>query len=191
MPAERLRARLPALQFVVAGSRAAFALWFYAYHMRRILLTCAIVLLSLASNACREEGVVIVRRLQFVGVSAVDESRLRSVLATRQSARLPWSRKQLFNRTRFEADLKRIEAFYGDRGYPDARVTSFDVQLSDEQDAVDVTLTVFEGDPVLVAAIEFIGFTVIPPYSYNDLKNRIPLQVGHPRDRQQVIAAGE
>ena len=45
---------------------------------------------------------------------------------------------------------KRIVAFYKDRGYPDAKVTSFDVKLNDKQDAVAVTVNIDEGQPVLV-----------------------------------------
>jgi len=159
--------------------------------MRRVLHSCGLVLLSLAGSACREDGTVTVRRLQFVGVEAVETSQLNGVLATRESSKLPWGRKQVFNRARFEADLKRVEAFYADRGYPGARVTGFDVRLNDKQDAVDVTLTVSEGDPVLVAVIQFDGFTVVPPGRVNELKDRVPLRVGNPRDRQQVIAARE
>ena len=88
----------------------------------------------------------------FNGVSAVDEARLKDALATRQSSKLPWGKKAYFDRSRFDADLKRIQAFYADRGYPDARVTGFDVKLNDKQDAVDLTVTIAEGEPVRVAA---------------------------------------
>ena len=75
---------------------------------------------------------------------------------------MPWGKKAYFDRSRFDADLKRIQAFYADRGYPDARVTGFDVKLNDKQDAVDMTVTIAEGEPVTVAAIDFVGFDVIP-----------------------------
>ena len=41
----------------------------------------------------------------------------------KRGSRLPWGRKRFFDRRAFDADLKRIEAFYRDRGFPDARVT--------------------------------------------------------------------
>lgn len=159
--------------------------------MRRSILSLGLVLIAVASGACREEGTVIVRSLRFEGVEAVDEGRLKSVLATRQSSKLPWGRTLYFNRARFDADLKRIQAFYSDRGYPDARVTGFDAQLNDKQDAVDVTITISEGEPVRVAAIEFVGFDSIPPGHLDDLKQRIPLKVTSPRDRQLVITTHE
>jgi outer membrane protein assembly complex protein YaeT len=159
--------------------------------MRRTILGLGLVLIVLAGNACREEGTVTVHSLRFDGVTAVDETLLKGVLATRQGSKLPWGRKLNFNRTRFDADLKRILAFYADRGYPDARVTGFDVRLNDKQDAVDVTLTISEGEPVRVAAIEFVGFDSIPAGHLNGLKQRVPLKVTKPRDRQLVITSHE
>ncbi len=143
------------------------------------------------SAACKEGGTVKVHSLSFTGVKAVDESRLKDALATRQSSKIPWGRKYFFDRTRFDADLKRMQAFYADRGFPDARVTGFDVKLNDTQDQVDLSVTIAEGAPVLVQAIDFSGFDGIPPAHLADLKNRIPLKVGQPRDRQLVVSARE
>jgi len=151
----------------------------------------AIVVLALATTACKEEGTITVHSLKFTGVKAVDESRLKGALATRQSAKLPWGRKAYFDRSRFDADLKRIQAFYSDRGYPDARVTGFDVKLNDKQDAVDVTLAIVEGEPVRIASVEFVGFDPLPAAHLTDLRNRAPIKPGAPRDRQLVVATHE
>src|SRR6059036_2272227 len=137
-----------------------------------------LVLLPLAAGACKEEGTIQVHKIAFKGVKAVDTSRLKNALATRESSWLPWGKKNYFDRSRFDADLKRIQAFYADRGYPDARVTGFDVKLNDKQDAVDVVVTITEGEPVRVAAIEFVGFDAIPQAHLDDLKSRAPLKVG-------------
>ncbi|HYM22856.1 MAG TPA: BamA/TamA family outer membrane protein, partial [Vicinamibacterales bacterium] len=154
---------------------------------------CAIALLAAAALAsgCKEEGTIKVHRLIFKGVKAVDESRLKDALATRQSSRIPWGRKYFFDRSRFDADLKRIQAFYADRGYPDARVTGFDVKLNDKQDAVDLTVTIAEGDPVRVAAINFAGFDGIPADHFKQMQAAAPLKVGQPRDRQLVVSTHE
>src|SRR5437870_1530122 len=137
--------------------------------MRRTVLAITLAGSCLAGGACKEEGTITVHSLSFKGVTAVDGSRLRAALATRENAKvpvvgwqLPWGRKNFFDRSRFDADLKRIEAFYADRGYPDARVTGFDVKLNKKQNAADVTLTIAEGEPIRVAAIDLEGFGVIP-----------------------------
>jgi outer membrane protein assembly complex protein YaeT len=159
--------------------------------MCRRLPTGLVIALCLTAAACREEGAVQVKKLEFSGVQAVEESRLRGALATRQSSRLPWGRKYYFDRGRFDADLKRIEAFYADRGYPDARVTSFDVQLNDAQDAVEITVSVAEADPVLVTAVNLTGFADVPTDRLDELKNRLPIKVGQPRDRALIVTSHE
>ena len=159
--------------------------------MRRSVFGPLLAGLLLAAAGCKEEGTVVVHSLNFNGVMAVDAARLRAALATQQSARLPWSKKTYFDRSRFDADLKRIQAFYADRGYPDARVSSFDVKLNDKQDSVDITVTIEEGQPVKVAAMDFVGFDAIPSAHFDTLKKQIPLKVGEPRDRQLVVTTHE
>jgi outer membrane protein insertion porin family len=156
----------------------------------------ALVAFATIASACNDEGTIQVHSLKFNGVKAVDADRLRDALATRQTAwsrrhGLPWGKKAYFDRSRFDVDLKRIQAFYNDRGYPDARVTAFDVKLNDKQDQVDVTLTIAEGEPVKLAQIDFAGFDVIPPDHLDQLKKQLPLKIGQPRDRQLVVTAHE
>ena len=154
----------------------------------RMLQACALLVtlcLLTAVGACKEgeEAPVRVAHLKFTGIKAVKEGQLRSVLATMQSSRLPWGAKHYFTRQQFEADLKRIVAFYRDRGYPDATVKSFDVKLNQKQDAADITIHVDEGRPVVVEQIEFNGLDVLPPAHLKALESRIPLKKGSPLDR--------
>ena len=147
-----------------------------------------LALVAGATAACKEDGTIKVHSLTFQGVNVVDEARLESALATKESSWIPWGKKYYFDRARFDADLKRIKAFYADRGYPDARVTGFDVKLNNTQDGVDITVTVSEGEPVKVAAVDFVGFDVVPAAHLVDLKSKTPLNVGQPRDRQLVVS---
>jgi outer membrane protein assembly complex protein YaeT len=157
----------------------------------RALCRLAVVCLAIAAAGCKEEGTIKVHSLKFNGVDAVDAGRLKNALATKESSWIPWGKKAYFDRSRFDADLKRIQAFYADRGYPDARVTGFDVKLNDKQDQVDISLNIAEGDPVVVEAVKFEGFDVIPADRVNRLRKQQPLQVGKPRDRQLVVTAHE
>jgi outer membrane protein assembly complex protein YaeT len=156
--------------------------------MRARWSVCAILVCTLSMFGCQDDGTVVVHSLKFNGVHSVDEGRLKGALATKPSSRIPWGKKYFFDRTRFDADLKRIQAFYADRGFPDARVTAFDVKLNDKQDGVDLTVTISEGKPVLVAAVSFDGFEGIPPEHLAELKDKAPLKVGQPRDRQVVLS---
>jgi outer membrane protein assembly complex protein YaeT len=150
-----------------------------------------ILLTAVAAGACHDEGDIEISSLDFIGVERVDKGALTSALQTKRGSRLPWGRNRFFDRTAFEADLKRIEAFYRDRGFPDARVTSFDVQLSDAQDKVDVTVTISEGEPVVVSAIELAGFDVLDEGERKTLQDALPLRVEQPFDRQLAVASRE
>jgi outer membrane protein insertion porin family len=155
----------------------------------RVLLF--VLLVALVTGACREEGDIEISSIKFDGVESVDKGALTNALVTKRGSRLPWGRKRFFDRSAFEADLKRIEAFYLDRGFPDARVSSFDVQLNDTQDKVDVTLTIAEGEPILVSDIELAGFDVLTEDERNALDATLPLRPEQPLDRQLAVASRE
>jgi outer membrane protein assembly factor BamA len=157
----------------------------------RVLSRVALLAIALSAIGCKDEGTIKVHSLQFNGVKAVDEGRLKDALATKQSSKIPWGKKAYFDRSRFDADLKRIQAFYADRGYPDARVTGFDVKLNDKQDQVDVAVTISEGEPVRIEAVNFEGFEVLPGDQLNRLRKQQPLQLDQPRDRQIVVTTHE
>ncbi len=108
---------------------------------RRSFFTRALLLsILLSAAACKEEGGVKVTSFTFHGAKAVTPAQLKSVLATSASSRLPWGQKHYFSRAQFDADLKRIVAFYKDRGYPDARITSFDTTLNPDQTSVKISV---------------------------------------------------
>jgi len=158
--------------------------------VRRLLPLFALAA-TLAGPACREDSEIRIASLNFIGVEQVDEDALKRALQTRDGSWLPWGRQRYFDRRAFDADLKRIEAFYRDRGFPDARVTSFDVDLNQAQDAVSVTVHITEGEPVRIAAIELVGFEVLPEKDRERVREATQLRVDLPLDRQVVLAARE
>jgi outer membrane protein insertion porin family len=150
-----------------------------------------LLVVALGGAACREEGDIQITGLDFNGVEQVDKGALSNALQTKKGSWIPWGRKRYFDRRAFEADLKRIEAFYVDRGFPDARVTSFDVMLNEAQDKVDITVNISEGEPIRVAAVQLAGFDVLDEGKREALLAGLPLQEGRPLDRQLEIASRE
>jgi outer membrane protein insertion porin family len=150
------------------------------------LLTCALL-----GAACDEEGGIKVKSIDFEGTKGIDAGQLKGALATKESSWLPWGAKKYFDRSRFDADLKRIQAFYADHGYPDARVQSVDVQMNDDKDAVSVTVHVSEGEPIIVEEVRFEGLDVLPEWVARRLRRTAPLQAGAPLDRHAFAATRE
>src|SRR5256714_15002675 len=162
-----------------------------SFLVRRSATALSLAALVFAAPACRETGTIRVKSLNFKGVKAVDVGELKSALATKTSSKFFFGKKRFFDRSQFETDLKRISAFYSDHGYPHARISTFDVKLSPKQDAVDVTLTIDEGDPVIVASIDYRGFDVIPAAHLNQVKKDAPIKVKQPRDKAMVLTTRE
>jgi outer membrane protein assembly complex protein YaeT len=156
--------------------------------LARTLFLC---ILAVGAVACKEEGGIKVSSFTFNGTKAVTPAQLKSVLATSASSKLPWGTKHYFSRSQFDADLKRIVAFYKDRGYPDARVTSFDAKLNQDQTSVDITVNIAEGAPVQVERVVFDGFEPLPEQHRTALEEGLPLKVGRPLDRALLQASRE
>jgi outer membrane protein insertion porin family/translocation and assembly module TamA len=158
----------------------------------RRIAAATLVVLAVALTGCIEsKGAVKITALKVNGVRAVKTGQLTSVLATSASSKLPWGTKRYFNREQFQADLKRIVAFYKDRGYPDAKVKSFDVKMNGAQDAAAITINVDEGQPILVERIDYTGFDNLPARHLTDLKARLPLKEHAPLDRALAQASRE
>src|SRR5687767_12877793 len=157
----------------------------------RALCVCVCAATLIGAAGCKQEGGVKVKSLKFEGLKAVKESQLKSVLATAASSKLPWGEKRYFRREDFEADVKRIAAFYRDRGFPDARVASFDANLSADQSSVDITVRISEGEPLRAERIELVGFEVLRERPRAALEGRLPLKAGQPLDRALLQASRE
>ena len=150
-----------------------------------------LIIVLAASAACKEESGVKVSGFTFKGNKAVKSSQLKQVLATQSSSKLPWGEKSYFSRDQFEADLRRIVAFYTDRGFPNARVTSFNAQLNDDQTSVKIDVTIDEGQPLRAERIVLEGFEALPPAHRATLDTNLPLKTGQPLDRALMQASRE
>jgi outer membrane protein insertion porin family len=157
----------------------------------RFLLSVVAGLVLISAAGCKQEGGVKVTSFTFTGVKAVPEKQLKAVLATAASSKLPFGDKYYFSREQFEADLKRITAYYQDRGFPDARVTSFDVKLSQDQNSVAIAVNVDEGQPIRAERIVLEGIDGLPESHRQTLEARLPLKVGQPLDRALLQSSRE
>jgi outer membrane protein assembly complex protein YaeT len=155
--------------------------------MPKLLTT--IVLIAVAAAGCRETGDVQVTSIKFVGIEAVKPEELKPIIATQESGFLPWSRKRFFNRAEFDRDVRRIEAFYADRGYPRAKVVGVDVALNDAKDKVAITVEINEGEPAIIESVALDGFNGVPADHLERLRARLPMTAGEPRDQRLIRAS--
>jgi outer membrane protein assembly complex protein YaeT len=151
----------------------------------RSWLAPLLVFIVVGSVACKEDGGIEVSDFVLVGVHALSTGDILRVLATRRTGRLPWSPREYFDRSEFENDLHRIQAFYADHGYPHARVTAVDAVPNAQKTAVKLTVTVDEGPPVIVDEVRFQGFDQLSASNQKSLAS-VPLKAGAPRVYDEV-----
>lgn len=130
---------------------------------------------------------ITVAQLSFEGVHGVDASKLRGLMETRAGSWLPWGRQYPYNETAFETDLQRIRTYYIEHGYPNVKVASRVVQHADEH-TVDLTVIVDEGQPVVIRAINFTGFDVVPGSHIDRLRHDALVKLGAPIAREDLLA---
>lgn len=129
-----------------------------------------------------------VRHLDIQGVSGLDTDLITGVLATRESGGLlPFlGRDRYFDARDLQADLYRVIAFLSDQGWPRARVTSVDVTRDDEARAVDITVHVDQGTPVVIDRVETYGFDVLDARDVEAVEQRVLLAAGRRRVQGDV-----
>jgi outer membrane protein insertion porin family len=145
----------------------------------------AVPLLALLAAGCHEAGAIRVASLAFDGNDAFSDDQLASVVTTAEGGWLPWSEARYFDPDQFKTDLERLVEFYRTRGFPDARVRGAGVDLSESGDAVDLTITIDEGAPVLTADVRFTGFEVLEP-GVRAALDAVPLAAGSRLDLEAL-----
>lgn len=118
------------------------------------------------------------------GVHAVEESALRKSLETRATSWLPWARRRYFDAETFQQDLKRIETFYAEHGYPHAHVIEAAVDKREKD--VGLRVVVDEGRPQRVADVSYSGVEVVADSTLRKLQETAPLKQASPLDAGAV-----
>lgn len=118
-----------------------------------------------------------VRTLRLHGVKQVPVKALQGGLATRQTSRWPLARKRLLSAAALAEDRRRIESFYQAQGHFQARVLSTRVEPR-KGNSVAVDITVEEGAPTRIAAVEVTGLDALPGEGAAQVRAALALRPG-------------
>lgn len=99
-----------------------------------------------------------ITRIRLHGNQAFDEVRLLKIL---QNKPRNWLRWGYFDETKWEEDPQRLERFYHNHGYPQARVDSTQVERKDGKVEIDLYIT--EGKRYVFGPYSIEGDFSIPP----------------------------
>jgi outer membrane protein assembly complex protein YaeT len=119
-----------------------------------------------------------VARIEFFGNEKFSADELRDAMVTKQR---PWFRfwddLPEFDPVTFGTDLERVRRYYESRGYYEAAVT-YDLDVDAERSAVAARITVREGEPVLIGAIDVDVALKDPDQKPPALPDELPVKRG-------------
>jgi len=114
-----------------------------------------------------------IREISFEGNEAFNNKRLMKVIVTRPD-RLFTS--GLLDEDVLEQDMKRIESFYSQEGYVDAKATN-KVDYNDEKKGIFIVITVSEGPRYFAGTVELLGNKIIDS---KKIEKEIKMETGKP-----------
>jgi translocation and assembly module TamA len=103
----------------------------------------------------------VIRELRIEGARQVSETEIRQKILTAPTSKLPFTRKRTFDRNVWKTDLRRIERYYQERGFYQARVVKEEA-VPDGKGGVSVQVQVDEGSPTLISELEVEGLEALP-----------------------------
>lgn len=105
-----------------------------------------------------EGGAAKIGELRIVGSHAFSESTLLDEFELAPSGWLSWyTKSDRYSRTKLNADLEALRAFYLNRGYLEFKVESTQVAISPDKQTISITINVSEGQPYTVTAVKLEG----------------------------------
>jgi outer membrane protein insertion porin family len=112
-----------------------------------------------------------VGEIDFTGNTVFEDSDLRGEMKTRQDS---FWRSGRFRESDFSADLEKVERYYRDRGYPDARVIGVERSMLEDGRHMRLVIEVLEGRHYDVGSVSFSGNENIPDSTLSQAIRLVP-----------------
>ncbi|MDR0588180.1 MAG: outer membrane protein assembly factor BamA [Burkholderiales bacterium] len=113
--------------------------------------------------AITEGGTAKIQRIHIVGSKAFSESDLVSEMKLTTPGWFTWYTKaDQYSKQKLQADLEALRSFYQDKGYLEFNVDATQVSISPDKSAIDIVITVTEGQRYTVSGVTLAGDLPIP-----------------------------
>jgi outer membrane protein insertion porin family len=125
-----------------------------------------------------------IKEIHIVGNKAFSESKLLDQLEQNAGNWLSWyTKSDRYSRTKFNADLETLRAWYLARGYLEFRVDSTQVAISPNKQDIAITINVTEGDKFVVSEVAMEGYFLGKD---DEFKSLIEIKAGQPYNAEDV-----
>jgi outer membrane protein insertion porin family len=99
-----------------------------------------------------------IREIRIVGATVFSEGTLLGLLEQSTSGWLTWYTKaDRYSRSKLNADLETLRAYYTNRGYLEFEIESTQVTISPDKQDISITITVREGQRYTVTGVKLAG----------------------------------
>ncbi len=131
-----------------------------------------------------QEGVEFhVDEIEFIGNNKFDDNDLAGAFKeTKTKAWWHFWRSDKFDKKEYDKDLDHLRDFFKKEGYIDGRVLSDSIVYNEEEETVNLVITVDEGQRTYVRNVAFEGNTVYPDEA---LHRRLNFEKGDPYDMER------
>ena len=125
-----------------------------------------------------------IKEMRIVGSKTFSESTLLDQLDQNTGNWLSWYTKtDRYSRTRLNADLETLRAWYLSRGFLEFRVDSTQVAISPNKQDISITVNITEGDRFVVSEVALEGYFLGKD---DEFKSLIQIKAGKPYNADDV-----
>jgi outer membrane protein insertion porin family len=99
-----------------------------------------------------------IKDIRIAGNSVFSESALLNLFELTPSGLMTWySKTDRYSRTKLNADLEKLRAYYVNRGYLEFAIESTQVTISPDKQTISVAISIKEGQPYTVTSVRLEG----------------------------------
>ena len=99
-----------------------------------------------------------IRDVRIAGNTVFSQSELLGLFELTPSGWFTWySKSDRYSRTKLNADLEKLRAYYVNRGYLEFAIESTQVTISPDKQTISIAISVLEGQPYTVTAVKLEG----------------------------------
>lgn len=103
-----------------------------------------------------------IKKIEFIGNKAYSDRKLKGLMETSEESILSWvTSAGDLNEENLSLDMAKLTAFYQNNGYVQARIGEPEVKF--EEDGIDITIRIDEGQRFKVGEVTMAGDLIIPP----------------------------
>ena len=130
-----------------------------------------------------------IKQINIVGNQAFDEEDLLDMFDSKAGSWTAWlTNEDQYSRPKLSGDLRKLNAFYKDRGYAKFEIASSQVSISPDKKDIFITININEGEIYKLIDIQIAGDLIGEPDEYFPL---IKLKRGEHFDRKEIVASSD